>query len=210
MIRPRSGYLAARPRPDRSRLGGSASASDPAPGCCEARAPPNVGRSFYAAGVGCSGVEDFLRSRAPSDVQDTVAWLTDNGYTLTSSDGLSIVGSRFVYSGEAEVRILVDRGQCYLELAPRPGAKAWQYDLLVAARDDPAHQVLIHPAGAKGWGPPFPEQLPEGVSWRETLPDILRWVQNDTTVASAVDRAERERFIRMWGHPPHNRRRPKG
>ena len=50
---------------------------------------------------------------------------------------------------------------------------------------------------SRSWGAPLPDQLPEGMSWRETLPDILKWVNGDT-VGAAVDRALRLRSALMW------------
>ena len=44
----------------------------------------------------------------------------------------------------------------------------------------------------------FGAQLPEGISWRENLPEILEWV-NDESVPGAVDRALDQRFYLMWG-----------
>lgn len=67
-------------------------------------------------------------------MQDAIAWLSANGYTLSSQRGESTFGSQFVYTGGAEVLLTVDRSQWMLDVAPRPGAEAWQYDLLIAAQ----------------------------------------------------------------------------
>jgi hypothetical protein len=51
-----------------------------------------------------------------------VAWLSDNGYRLASQAGASTFGAEFVFEGEAMVRIVVDRSQWMLDVAPSPGA----------------------------------------------------------------------------------------
>jgi len=78
-------------------------------------------------------VDEFLRTHAPDDVRDAIGWLTTNGYPLTSHEGASTFGAQFVYRGDAEVLITVDRSQWMLDIAPKAGTKAWQYDLLIAA-----------------------------------------------------------------------------
>ncbi len=119
------------------------------------------------------------------------------------SAGESTFGSQFVYTGGAEVLITVDRSQWMLDVAPRPGAEAWQYDLLIAAQKGQPYGEVFPTVGIRSAGDPLPEQLPEGVSWRETLPGILQWVTGDG-VQAAVDRARNERFRLMW---PHTRER---
>ena len=144
-----------------------------------------------------SQIGEFLRTYAPADVQHTIAWLSANGYALVAHEGDSTFGAVFVYQGDAEVRITVDRSEWLLDVAPTPGSKAWQYDLLLAARRGLDYGALFPETGARLPGDPLPEQLPVGVSWRETLPDILQWVGGDS-VPALVDRALRQRFALMW------------
>jgi hypothetical protein len=143
-------------------------------------------------------VDEFLTRYAPDDVRDTIAWLATHGYTLVSRQGEGTFGALLVYGGDAEVRITVDRSQWCLDVAPRPGREAWAYDLLLAAQtEDQECGALFPKTGSRLWGDPLPEQLPEGVSWRETLPDILEWVSGDS-VETAVDRARHQRGDLMW------------
>jgi hypothetical protein len=145
-----------------------------------------------------SSEQDFLRANAPSDVQDTVAWLSDNGYRLASQAGASTFGAEFVFEGEAMVRIVVDRSQWMLDVAPSPGADLWQYDLLIAAHSGQDYGQRFPDTGSRAVGRTLPEQLPEGVSWRETLPDVVRWV-HENDVAERVSNAKRQRATLMWG-----------
>jgi hypothetical protein len=147
--------------------------------------------------MGRSQIDEFLHTYAPADVQDTVAWLSANGYALVAQKGDSTFGAQFVYEGHAEVRITVDRSQWFLDVAPGPGSKAWQYDLILAARQGLDYGALFPDTGSRLLGDPLPEQLPMGVSWRETLPDILQWVSGET-VPALVDRARHQRFALMW------------
>jgi hypothetical protein len=144
-----------------------------------------------------SEIDEFLSAYAPADVQHTNAWLSANGYALVAHNGDSTFGAQFVYEEDTEVRITVDRSQWFLDIAPRPGAKTWQYDLLLAARRGLDYGALFPETGATVLGDPLPEQLPAGVSWRETLPDILQWVGGDS-VPALVDRALHQRFALMW------------
>lgn len=148
-------------------------------------------------------VDEFLRRHAPSDVLNTIAWLTATGYSLVSHQGESTFGAQFVYGGNAEVRITVDRSQWYLDVAPTPGAEAWQFDLLIAAHTGQPYAEVFPVAETRSLGDPLPAQLPEGVSWRETLPDILERVR-DHAVPPAVDRARHQRADLMW--PPKRKR----
>ena len=142
-------------------------------------------------------VDEFLTRYAPDDVRDTIAWLATHGYTLVSRQGEGTFGALLVYAGDAEVRISVDRSQWCLDVAPRPGREAWDYDLLLAAHQDQEYGALFPQNDSRSWGEPLPDQLPEGVSWRETLPDILEWVSGDA-VGTAVDRACHQRGDLMW------------
>jgi hypothetical protein len=149
-------------------------------------------------------VGEFLQRFAPDDVRETIAWLIANGYTLDSHRGEGTFGAEFVYVGDAEVRITVDRSQWSLDVAPRPGAKSWQYDLLVAARTSRPYSEVFPETGSRSVGYPLADTLPEGVSWRETLPGILQWVDGEY-VQAAVDAALQERHRMMW---PRTRRTP--
>jgi hypothetical protein len=43
----------------------------------------------------------------------------------------------------------------------------------------------------------LPKQLPDGVSWRETLPGILRWIQAGD-VTESITEALQQRSALMW------------
>ena len=158
----------------------------------------------YAQTVPPLEVEEFLRSRAPVDVQETVAWLLANGYTLTGHEGGGEFGALFVFAGQAEARITVDRSQWFLDVAQAPGAKPWQYDLLIAASSGRPYGQRFPAVGTVGsWpsAPPLPRQLPDGVSWRQTLPGLLSWMQGPG-VAEAVANAQRQRSALIWPRDP--------
>lgn len=63
------------------------------------------------------------------DVRGAIAWLSANGYTLSSHRGEGTLGAQFAYAGDARVVIIVDRSQWMLDVAPRPDAEPWQYEL---------------------------------------------------------------------------------
>ena len=160
-----------------------------------------VRSSLTPVGVEDLEVEEFLQRFAPSDVQDTIAWLSANGYTLSSHRGDGTFGAEFVYTGDVRVLINVDRSQWMLDVAPRPDADAWQYDVLIAAQTRRPYAEVFPRTGDRSVGAPLPEQSPEGVSWRETLPGILQWMVSDG-VRVAVDQARKERNRLMWPDTP--------
>jgi hypothetical protein len=133
----------------------------------------------------------FLKQFAPNDVQDTVAWLIANGYPLVAHRGESTFGAQFVYVGDTKVLVTVDRGQWMLDVAVKPEDE-WNYEVLLVAHADQPYEVFFPRAGARAVSTSLPAQLPEGVSWRETLPAILQWVTGDD-VPVAVERAREER-----------------
>jgi hypothetical protein len=139
-------------------------------------------------------VDDFLLKWATDDVRAAIAWLLDNGYTLTDSEvGSSTWHARLVYSGEVELRVVVERAQWLLDISPTPGARPFPYDLLLAAQRDQAYWDC-HPDIRPD---EKPYQLPPGISWRETLPDVLAWIRTDD-IARPVARALDQRFASMW------------
>ena len=154
-------------------------------------------RFSYPVAVEIREVAEFLQQFAPADVQEATAWLLANGYTLASHRGEGAFGAEFVYVGDAEVHVTVDRSQWFLDVAPSPGAKAWQYDLLIVAQTGQPYGEVFPETGSRSVGDPLPDQLPGGVSWHETLPGILRWVDG-ASVQPAVEIALRERNRLMW------------
>jgi len=153
--------------------------------------------SQYDAGMAERGRE-LLAAHAPSDVLETVTWLLENGYTLTTQRGDNTFGAEFVYHGHSRVRIIVDRSQWSLDVAAALGSAWIQYDLAVAARSGTAYGQRFPRTGGRSFGDPLPEQLPEGVSWRETLPDMLEWVRT-VEVTTVVETARRQRSVLVWG-----------
>lgn len=107
------------------------------------------------------------------------------------------MGALFVFAGEAEVRITVDRSQWFIDVARAPGAEAWQYDLLVAARSGQPYGERFPAIGSSPLAGALPEQLPEEVSWRQTLPEVLTWLRGPG-VDESVARARHQRFAHQW------------
>jgi hypothetical protein len=145
-------------------------------------------------------VQEFFRAWAPADVQETLAWLLDNGYGLASQHGSGTFGAGFVFVGDAEVRIAVDRSHWLLGVAPAPGAEAWDYELLLAARSGQDYRERFPAVESEPFTRPLPAQIPEGVSWCATLPEILVWFRRSGAEA-AVAEALRQRIAQMWPEP---------
>jgi hypothetical protein len=141
--------------------------------------------------------EEFLRRFATDDVRAAVHWLLDNGYALAESQiGASDWAASFVYAGDAEVHVGVERSQWHLDVAPTPGKPPIQYDLLVAARRGQPYWECFPREVGSGRSAQV-RQLPPGLSWRETLPDVLAWIGGHH-VAEAVARASDQRYVVRW------------
>jgi len=88
-----------------------------------------------------------------------------------------------------------------LDIALQPDTEPWQYELLVAAHAGRDFGEVFPEASLLVAGERLPDQLPAGVSWRATLPEILAWVATDG-VEGLVDRARRERCKLMGSGRP--------
>jgi hypothetical protein len=151
---------------------------------------------LYAYRVVDVAVEDYMHRYAPDDVRATVRWLVDNGFELARSQiDASDWAASFVYAGEAEVHVGVERSQWYLDIAPAPGMQPIQYDLLVAASR--GHNYWDSFPGVGSDPPGAARQLPPGLSWRNTLPAVLAWIGRQD-VAEAVARVSDQRYLLMW------------
>ena len=134
---------------------------------------------------------------ATDDVRAAVHWLLNNGYQLARSQiGASDWSASLVYTGDAEVHVGVERSQWYLDIAPAPGEPPIQYDLLVAAQRGQTYWDCF-PSDVGFDLPGHARQLPPGLSWRNTLPDVLAWIGGHD-VAGAVARALDQRYVVMW------------
>lgn len=142
-------------------------------------------------------VDEFFRAYAPADVQHTVAWLVSRGYVLDSQDGTNTFGALFVFEGDSVVQIIVDRSQWSLDVAATPAAEFWHYDLLLAAQSGQEYGRRFPGVGTRTLDGHLPKQLPEGVSWRETLPGLLHWIQA-SDVTELVTEAQQQRSTLMW------------
>ena len=114
--------------------------------------------------------------------------------------GASDWGAAFVYSGDTEVHVGVERSQWYLDIAPALGKPPIQYDLLVAAQRAQTYWDCF-PGGLGVGLPGHTRQLPPGLSWCETLPDVLAWIDG-RDVAEAINRARDQRYVVMWPDSP--------
>jgi hypothetical protein len=139
---------------------------------------------------------EALLRRTTDDIRASIRWLLDNGYTLTRVQTSAGQVYALVYGGQAEVIVSVDRSQWFLEIARTPGAPPIQFDLLVAAQRGQTYWDCF-PRQVDPGSTRLPEQLPPGVSWRNTLPDVLMWI-GGPDVTEMVDRARDQRYVVMW------------
>jgi len=134
----------------------------------------------------------FLRKFAPADVRATVAWLLDQGYVLSGQSPATLLGtfgSSLVYSGEFEVTVTVDRSQWYMSIALAPDEESHYFDHLLAASSGRPFWECFPSVGQSDQRDrqlPLPEQLPPGVVWRESLPEVLAWLAREQDVAAAI------------------------
>ena len=142
-------------------------------------------------------IRQYAIARATDDVRETLQWLEANGYALVGQQGgpeESFGNVQLRYEGPDGVVVATrDRGQWVLEVARNPEAALVQYDLALAAAEHRDWRDYPHSLDV------LPEQLPESVRWRHTLPTVLQWLQaagdeSDTAIARARD----ERYVFMW------------
>jgi hypothetical protein len=98
--------------------------------------------------------------------------------------------------------VTVDRSQWMLEIAASADSQFVQYDLAVAAHSGSSYGDCFPNAGTRALSGRLPVQLPEGVSWRATLPGILSWLRGPE-VMRAVEQAQRECNSLMFGGRPN-------
>jgi hypothetical protein len=161
-------------------------------------------------------VDAFLRRLAPDDVRATVEWLVDQGYELSYSDlERGTFGTSLVFVGDAEIHMYADRSQWTMDVAAHPGGEPVHLDLLVAAQRGrpywecfPATRDAEETESSEHEERPDDapdKQLPPGLSWRDTLPELLTWVST-ADVREPITRAEDERFVVMWPDSPKTKR----
>jgi hypothetical protein len=162
-----------------------------------------VAPTIYAGEVVEPAIRDFLSRCATPDVCSTVEWLEEHEYQLTESQ-FQPPGSTwytlFVFTADAQVGINCERSQWSMDIAPAPGAEWMQYDLLIAASRGRDYADCF-PSRGDILTRPLPKQLPEGVSWRSTLPAVLDWISGPG-VAQAVAHAQDQRYVMMWPDSP--------
>jgi hypothetical protein len=130
----------------------------------------------------------YVRETAPDDVRSTMDWLESEGWSTESARGgqAEPFGNAIVVFSKDLDRLIVtrDRSQWMLDIQ-RPD---WKRSIDMA--------IMVHAlAGRADWTPApseVSEQLPSGVSWRETLPRALDWLAS-TADAVALLRAMQQR-----------------
>jgi hypothetical protein len=142
-----------------------------------------------------SVLEEILRV-ATRDVDATVRWLLSEGAVVTWEDtphGMAVAGLEFSVHG-ASVRMVRDRGQWMMDV--RHGEGPWlDLELLRLARRG-SDSYPMAPTKASS----LPVQLPEGVSWRDELPDLLVWLGSARDAVDLCAALGRSRATRLF--PP--------
>ena len=147
-------------------------------------------------------VREFVEQEAPDDVRAVVHWLEREGYLLTRTDGgASGWFAKVVYTRRCEVTIYVERGQWYLDVAAEPGrAPIWYGYAYPASIGGEVEDAFGYDWADEPKGRPLPRQLPPGISWAETLPDVLEWLTDpgiDEAVAGVKSRAYAKQRIAL-------------
>lgn len=145
-------------------------------------------------------VLEYVDTVANDDVRATLRWLDAAGYRVTSSAGgpTESFGNAFlVFTGRREVEIIRDRGQWMIGISLAPGGERIWLDVLAAARKGVAWAPPPH---RQSLSSPIPGQLPVGVSWGASLPDVLGWLDEPGAeeVAKAATVKARDLMRRWW------------
>ena len=146
-------------------------------------------------------VREYVEEVASDDVRAALAWLDDAGFRLTASHGgrrESFGDALLVFTGDAAVRVVRDRGQWDVAVSPAAGGAWFSLAVVTAAREGRDWE-----APAVEFSAGLPRQLPYGVSWRHSLPTALEWLKQpgSTEALKQTDTRARERLRRQLGQP---------
>jgi hypothetical protein len=142
----------------------------------------------------------YSDEHATDDVLATMRWLEASGYVLTEATGGTGEGNgsvRLVFTGRREVAITLDRSQWVLDVADAPGSRLVDFDLLLPSMRGIDYADWAAAAAQAAGGARLPDQLPRGVSWRQTLPLVLEWL-GGPGVAGAIALASDQRYAVTW------------
>lgn len=141
---------------------------------------------------------DFARTNATEDVATAIRWLLENGFGVTGDSGPPYSSFGFLVDLEDEivqVRLLLDRSQWFIELGYR-GDDRFGLHVLESAMEGTQAET----PRKRDIGEPLPRQLPDGVSWADIVPPVVRWMRVGDR-RSEIDRADaswRKAMIRYW------------
>lgn len=145
---------------------------------------------------------DLILSVATPDIRLAISWLLSEGAEVTEREdphGMAFALAQFA-SGDAEVRMVRDRGVWSMDLR-LVGQRQWlQFDLI--------HRILTGEADADRPGRrpgEYPSQTPEGVSWRDCLPAALTWMRKTADAVDQVKTMARVRSRELF--PPTSQKR---
>ena len=114
----------------------------------------------------------YMREVATDDVRATLDWIADNGFDAVQAKGgrhesFGNALVEFERADGARITIVRDRSQWLCEIGTETGIKPLNVLLTAISGDAPNPKSKLH----------LPEQLPEGVVWREAIPAVLRWLR---------------------------------
>ncbi len=139
--------------------------------------------------------EEILRVATP-DVRAAVRWLLSQGAEVVREDpphGMAFAGVEFSIDGTG-LRMVRDRGQWMMDL--RRGNGRWlDFELLTLA----SQGITAYPGSPARKGS-LPDQLPQGVSWRDQLPQVLDWLGSSRDAEDLCAALSRSRAAQLF--PP--------
>jgi hypothetical protein len=145
-------------------------------------------------------VREYVEEMATADVRATIDWLDRAGFRLAASQGgrgEAFGNALLVFSLDLAVRIVRDRGQWDIAVSLPDGSAWFGLAIVTDARE------------GRDWQPPaitrdgdLPEQLPDGLSWRDHLPPALAWLRQPGSEA-VLQRANARARWRQRQHSTH-------
>ena len=134
----------------------------------------------------------YVEGCASTDVLSTISWLRTKGWRPVSARGgpSESFGDVLVEFAKGDGRITITRDRSQWQMSLRPAGWSDRFDLDI---------ILDTINGRTDWqaqepfARPLPGQLPPGVAWAESVPQVLEWLDSHDDAAGLLKEMQQKR-----------------